>query len=800
MRRILAAALLVLGCEAAPLAPMDAAAPRDSSPGDGPAGDAPSQDAADARVGPAPLAPESTPEELRVPRWMIARLPSGTADEVLAAVDEGTFEIPEEGMSYGLWWGAQESMEDGTIADAPRGSSLYLAAVVELPEGRRAFAQADVVGVLYVNGAVQPGDVYGSGRIRVPLELRPGRNTLVLRAIGGRGRARVRIHSTPDELYLNTHDLTPPDLVAGSMDRQHLGLAVLNLTERPALDVTARVEASDDWEPSSIAVPSLPAGAVTQVPFELHPRRPHTMMPARVRASLRVESPSLGFAYRQSVELPVVEAGGTYRRTFLSGVDRSAQYFGVVPPRTGGPPRKGLVLALHGAGVEGIGHARAYSARDWTWVVAPTNRRPFGFDWEAFGRLDALEVLDTATRLFDTDPTRVYLTGHSMGGHGTWQLGVHFPGRFAAIGPSAGWGSFQSYVGAAAPRGAFARSQASSNTQGYLSNLARRGVYAIHGTADDNVPIREGRALVAAVRMFTNDVVFHEQPGAGHWWDGDRAPGADCVDWPPLFEFFQAHTLDPQETTFTYTSPGVWVNSRHAFVTLRSALDPMQDLVVTSSREGAVVMLTTRNVRSMVLDGAALRALGVSAVRADGRELTVTDGPIPVGPQDGKRPGLTGPFNEVFASPWCAVYDPEDPTWRRYAAYLTSAWSVIGNGAGCAVPRGEVTEVLRRTRNLLYLGARPGDVTLPAGIPFGWTPEAVTLGATRTENAALFFVFPERDERVGAVVVATQGARRVVFRLQPFTSSFAAPDWLVLPRSGSAQAGFFDGAWRFQAP
>jgi S-formylglutathione hydrolase FrmB len=30
------------------------------------------------------------------------------------------------------------------------------------------------------------------------------------------------------------------------------------------------------------------------------------------------------------------------------------------------------------------------------------------------------------------------LTGHSMGGHGTWHLGVHDAGRFAVIGPSAG--------------------------------------------------------------------------------------------------------------------------------------------------------------------------------------------------------------------------------------------------------------------------------------------------------------------------------------------------------------------------
>ena len=36
------------------------------------------------------------------------------------------------------------------------------------------------------------------------------------------------------------------------------------------------------------------------------------------------------------------------------------------------------------------------------------------------------------------------ISGHSMGGHGTWNIGVQFPGTFAALGPSAGWISFWS--------------------------------------------------------------------------------------------------------------------------------------------------------------------------------------------------------------------------------------------------------------------------------------------------------------------------------------------------------------------
>ena len=92
----------------------------------------------------------------------------------------------------------------------------------------------------------------------------------------------------------------------------------------------------------------------------------------------------------------------------------------------------------------GSGQARCYAPKSWGHVVAPTNRRRFGFDWEDWGRMDAMEVLEEAQARFGTDPRRTYLTGHSMGGHGTWNLGAHFPDRFAAIAPICGRGELAS--------------------------------------------------------------------------------------------------------------------------------------------------------------------------------------------------------------------------------------------------------------------------------------------------------------------------------------------------------------------
>ena len=176
-------------------------------------------------------------------------------------------------------------------------------------------------------------------------------------------------------------------------------------------------------------------------------------------------------------------------------------------------------------------------------IVAPTNRRPYGFDWEDWGRLDALEVLELAQQALQTDPRRTFLTGHSMGGHGAWHLGVTFPDRFAVIAPSAGWISMWSYAGLTRAEKAtpieqlVARAGNPGDTLALVRNLAPRGVYVLHGDADDNVPVGQARRMREVLGTFHPDFAYHEQPGAGHWW------GSPCVDWPPLFAFLGQHSL-----------------------------------------------------------------------------------------------------------------------------------------------------------------------------------------------------------------------------------------------------------------
>jgi len=91
------------------------------------------------------------------------------------------------------------------------------------------------------------------------------------------------------------------------------------------------------------------------------------------------------------------------------------------------------------------------------------------------------------------EKTRIYLTGLSMGGYGTWEYATEKPERFAAIAPICGGGSpWQAY------------------------RLASMPVWVFHGTKDPVVPIEKSEEMVKALKKVNGNVKFTVYPEAGH--------------------------------------------------------------------------------------------------------------------------------------------------------------------------------------------------------------------------------------------------------------------------------------------
>jgi poly(3-hydroxybutyrate) depolymerase len=785
--------------------------PADSGQDSGPGADAPvegdsapdaaSDSPADAPPDPPPTAPVVEPEPLAAPDWVLASLYAAEPDGVYPLLEAGQFVLPAPGSYAGADWEAAKAGPHGELVDTGY-PLIYAATKITVPAGRRVFTRADRVAGLYVaNKELQPGDIYGSGRTRVPLDA-SGETLLVARAVGQRGAPAVELWTTPDELTLNLADATLPDLVEGESYEQWIGVPVLNATDRAAVGLRAMVVGSGAAKPTSVAHTALPPRAVTQVAFRLALEQAPAKAGDKITVRLRLEPPGFDHSYERDLELAAVARDAVRRRTRRSAVDGSVQYYAALPPSGFTPGTQyALILSLHGAGVEAGGQAGSYAPKSWAWVVAPTNRRPFGFDWEEWGRMDAIEALDHASDAYGIDPRRVYLTGHSMGGHGTWHVGAHFTHRFALVGPSAGWISFESYVGTPFKTGPVGRARAASRTLDFVPNLASRAVYILHGDADDNVPVTEAKAGFDAVSKVTTDVTMHLEPGAGHWWDDDpNTPGVACVDWAPMMTMMQARTRDPVELDFSLRTPAPWVSATRSFATIRSCVSPMKDCEVSSKSAGATVTLTTTNVRSLVLDGKALGSKGVTKAVVDGQGHTVAgDAPIPIGPQDGKTPDRSGPLNQAFARPFCFVYDASKPeAYRRHASWLSSVWAIIGNGQACALPIEQLTDSIRASSQIVYVGVASKSLPALEAMGVSWDGAAVHIGGKDLAGAVIWVAFPEQG-RLSAAIAAPDGKEHLLRRYQPFSSRSGMPDWFVYDDAGLRASGFFDATWKLDA-
>ena len=525
-------------------------------------------------------------------------------------------------------WTAINADADG-VFQGEEGSALaggWIYATVNSATERVMMLDASGHGTVFVNGEPRGGDPYSWGFVRVPVKLKAGTNEFLFSV--SRGRLAAKLTAPSAAAFISNLDVLAPSLVAERDTDGPIGVAVVNATTQPLAGARIHIDSdladSDEW----VELHVMPALTVKKV-----------ALPARFTAQFAgaagsKHSVQVTLATRDGtvlstlpVELSTITSSDRRVVTRMSTIDGSAQYYAVVPStammpttaigaaNTVGDAKPGILFSVHGAGVEATGQAAAYAPKKEAHVVCPTNRRPFGFDWEDWGRIDFTEAVAHARATLVNDPRRSWLTGHSMGGHGTWQLGAHFPGEFAAIAPSAGWVSFGSYVGATAAGSAptnasggaedpaaqvLLRAGRASDTLSIKENYLQQGVYVLHGDADDNVPVSEAREMFKQLAAISHpDFEYYERPGAGHWW------GNECVDWAPLMQFLFRHTLpemkDMTRVRFQTVSPQV--SQRDGWVRVLQQKKPFEvssvDMVLDVAKR--TVAGTTVNVKTLDL-------------------------------------------------------------------------------------------------------------------------------------------------------------------------------------------------------
>lgn len=714
----------------------------------------------------------------------------------------------------------------------------YARATVEVDETGVWLLQGMAYTAVYVNGELRIGNVYGWKDTweswepnfdfsRVPVELRAGRNELLFHGIRW-GRMRASLHRATSSLVLAPRDLTRPDLVVGEAVDTMAAMPVLNATADFVDDAWIEVTAPDG-DVARVDLPSIPAHGIRKVGFPIR----NAPVAAKGHVSFDVV---VGRGDRSldacRIELEVKHADENRRITFVSAIDGSVQYYGFLPS-SGQKGPKALVLSLHGAAVEAINQSGSYAPLDAADIVAPTNRRPFGFDWENWGRLDALEVLDLAKERLGPDSDRIYLTGHSMGGHGTWHIGSLHSDLFAAIGPSAGWISYWSYrrEPAADPpsplKDMLTRATSTSRTLEKAPNLASLGVYVLHGDADDNVPPEQSRSIIERLEDFHRDFVYHEEPGAGHWWDDEDTLGAECVTWPPMFDFFARHRLPASDEVwrvdFRTPNPATSARNHWATVLQQEHVFEMSAIDLRRDRWEARISGTTSNVASLALEVGPTDAKVVTLV-IDGQERVVDvpeSGRIVLRKRDGawlrvesfdrtqKGAHRNGGFRDAFTNRPQLVVGTQGSAKDTAQAWAKARFDAEylwyqGNASLDVIADTAFDPNAAPDRNVVLYGNADTHEDWDAVVDeeVDVSGGRVRVGERAFENAALLAIRPRKGSdvaSVGIVAGTSAAAMRWTERRPILGGGFAYPDVTVLRDVGGEVvigAGFFGNDWR----
>lgn len=174
-----------------------------------------------------------------------------------------------------------------------------------------------------------------------------------------------------------------------------------------------------------------------------------------------------------------------------------------------------LIIQLHGAGERGDGgeslslvdfhgFSKVVAHKDFPCMfVMP--QCPVNSFWAA--RVESIiAFIDQLVETFHVDPRKIYLTGLSMGGYGTWFTATARPDLFAAIAPVCGGG------------------------MAWAASVLKMPVWAFHGACDTVVSPTQSDEMVAALKAAGADVTYSRVEGVGHGvWE--NAYNEELIEW-----------------------------------------------------------------------------------------------------------------------------------------------------------------------------------------------------------------------------------------------------------------------------
>lgn len=729
-----------------------------------------------------------------------------------------------------IWQAVSASDDDYFQSRELRNSWLYTS--VELEQEQTVLIDARGHTRMLVNGLPYEGDHFDFGYTLIPVTLKQGLNEFIFYP-GRFGRVSVRLVEPSKQVQLTRRDTTLPSLIIGEDDEKWGAIRVINATgdRLEGLNITVRLNTGEEasWQARSIMPMS-----VRKVPVRI-PALSTAREPGRIGAEAILTDASGNEIDRITLNLNIHDRHQHLERTFVSNVDGSVQYYSVAPS-TSPDPGQALVLSVHGAGVEATNQARAYRPKDWAHVVAATNRRPYGYNWEDWGRIDAFEVKEDAMRIYQTDKSRSYLTGHSMGGHGSWNIGANYPDRFAALGPAAGSPDYLRNAlpmleNIAAQSAAFAMIHRASNHARIAQlkrNYLQSGIYMLHGDADEVVNVENSRYMRGLLSEFHPNFVYYEYPGGSHWY------GNHSLDWPPIFDFFRWQTIpDASEVDhieFVTVSPGL--SASNYWIRVDQQQVPLDFSRVEFTIRADSIVGHTENVQTLTfklsklnLDADPVISIGDFSLQAPrSQDITLTRHGSNWNPQwvqttvsaAEKNPDRYGGFKNVFDNNMVFVYatygsNRENEWYKNRARFDAETFQYRANGSVDVVADRDFNAADYAGRNVILYGNQTNNgawLRVLGESPIVVRSGEIRVGSRRVykgDDLATFFVQPRLgcDKATVGVIASTGEAGMITAFANDYLGPMIGyPDLLIFSSDmltngldGILLTGWFGNDW-----
>ncbi|HEY6331822.1 MAG TPA: prolyl oligopeptidase family serine peptidase [Blastocatellia bacterium] len=677
----------------------------------------------------------------------------------------------------------------------------------------------------------------------IVLNLRKGTNRLLVKAqelVQQFWRMELKTHLPAGKLFVNEKNSIVPDFIVSQQLEEWGQIEIANASTEDLTGVTVEVAGGDLVATSHSAPTLIGAGMVQRIPVMFSTVR---AVPDTVSEPIQMLVKSGDEAFHFDI-MPKLRKPSEYlARTFRSQLDGSVQPYSIWLPAEYDPAKTyALLVLLHGSTVDDWRqNIFAYSPKEWAIEIAPHDRGD-NFFREA-GEVDLDEMIADAQRVFKTDPDRVYLSGHSMGGYGTWYQATRRPDKWAAIAAQSG-ATDESYErpDLCNSSGDEQRRFQEQTLRGwspinFAENMACVPAYALHGGSDPEIPPAQSRQMCQRLAAFGYEQVYDEARGQIHWWGGPPHTdyGAECVDKPAMTNFLRDHgprEKDPKHIVYVTDSlrynKAYWVtidqmDSVSALARVEATIAG-QDIEVKESNVAQITLNPDvrkfelgKGVRIKIDDDVAfvgaLPESGLTLRKDAGRFLQAERYPPDAG--FNKTHDLFGPVADAFNKPFLFIIGTggqgppaaeTNSAATEAARVLARDWMLRANGIVNIKNDSDVTNDEIQSRNLVLFGNADTNSIIGrinGQLPIKFAAGGIVVGQRTFGSDTGMIMIAPNPLNPARYVVIVGGSSPGCFQAAGRTCMADLPDYVVFDAnafSGKKLAflagGFFDKYWR----